>query len=326
MPQPDPIAFMSYVRFDDQHEDGRLSEFRSRLSAEVGMQTGEAFPIFQDRNDIQWGENWKQRIDDSVDGATFLIPIITPSFFRSEACRKEVEQFRTREAELNRNDLILPVYYVNCPAVNDADNPTIADLAELIFSHQYADWRELRFEPLTSPEVGRMLAKMAVQIRDALGRVRVSETTHDSRRLQGREGGRADQDLLEAQDSQTSEESVEASRGPASKTEPPTHVVDPMGRADFTTIGSAISASNAGDRIMVRPGLYQEELVIDKPLEIICDGYRDDIVVQSSKGNALLFQTTMGRVSNLTLRQTGRRPKVLRGYRPRTATARRLRH
>ena len=305
MLQPNPIAFMSYVRFDDRHEDGRLSEFQERLSAEVRMQTGEAFPIFQDKNDVQWGENWKQRIEDSVDGATFLIPIITPSFFRSAACREEVDRFRHRETELNRSDLILPVYYVNCPAINDADNPAIASLAELIFSHQYADWRELRFEPMTSPEVGRMLANMAVQIRNALGRVRASNIMDDSGRLEVRKGGCAEPDPLQDETSQTAEEVLEVARGPALKTEPPTWTVDPMGRANFTTIGSAISAANAGDRIMVRPGLYQEELIISKPLEIIGDGNRDDIVVQSSMESTLHFHTTMGRVSNLTLRQTG---------------------
>jgi hypothetical protein len=51
-----PDAFMSYVRFVDQHEGGQLTEFRERLSAEVHIQTGEAFPIFQDRNDIAWGQ------------------------------------------------------------------------------------------------------------------------------------------------------------------------------------------------------------------------------------------------------------------------------
>jgi len=53
-----PVAFMSYVHFDDTHENGRLTQFRERLSAEVRMQTGEEFPIFQDRNDIRWGQNW----------------------------------------------------------------------------------------------------------------------------------------------------------------------------------------------------------------------------------------------------------------------------
>jgi cobaltochelatase CobT len=62
-----PAAFMSYVRFDDQHDDGQLTRFRERLSAEVQAQTGEEFPIFQDRNDIAWGQNWRARIEESLD-------------------------------------------------------------------------------------------------------------------------------------------------------------------------------------------------------------------------------------------------------------------
>ena len=85
------MAFMSYVRSDDQHDDGRLTQLRERLSAEVRMQTGEEFPIFQDRDDIQWGQSWRLRIEESVDEVTFFIPIITPSFFRSEGCPRALE-------------------------------------------------------------------------------------------------------------------------------------------------------------------------------------------------------------------------------------------
>jgi hypothetical protein len=53
-----PAAFMSYVNFDDTHEEGRLTEFCRRLSGEVRMQTGEESCIFQDRKDIDWGQQW----------------------------------------------------------------------------------------------------------------------------------------------------------------------------------------------------------------------------------------------------------------------------
>ncbi len=53
-----PMAFMSYVRLMDKHDFGRVTEFQERLSAEVEVQTGAEFPIFQDRNDIKWGQNW----------------------------------------------------------------------------------------------------------------------------------------------------------------------------------------------------------------------------------------------------------------------------
>ena len=43
-----PIAFLSYVNLNDQHDYGDLTQFRERLSGEVQMQTGEAFDIFQD--------------------------------------------------------------------------------------------------------------------------------------------------------------------------------------------------------------------------------------------------------------------------------------
>lgn len=59
---------------------------------------------------------------------TLLIPIITPIFFRSLACRAEVERFLARERELGRQDLILPVYYVSTP---ELDKPERRDADEL---------------------------------------------------------------------------------------------------------------------------------------------------------------------------------------------------
>src|ERR1700719_1589684 len=99
-----PAAFLSYVRFDDQHDAGQLTRFRELLSTEVRAQTGQDFPIFQDRNDIAWGDNWKARIDEALAGVTLLIAVITPSFFRSPACRTEVVRFLERERALGRDD------------------------------------------------------------------------------------------------------------------------------------------------------------------------------------------------------------------------------
>ena len=112
-------AFMSYARFDDQHDDGQLTAFRERLAAEVRVQTGEEFLIFQDRADIAWGQNWQQRISQALDTVTLLLVIITPGFFRSPHCRAETEQFLDRERQLGRDDLILPVYYVSTPQIDD---------------------------------------------------------------------------------------------------------------------------------------------------------------------------------------------------------------
>jgi tetratricopeptide (TPR) repeat protein len=167
-----PIAFMSYVHFDDEYENGRLTEFRERLSAEVEMQTGDEFPIFQDRKDIKWGQNWKERLEETIDNVTFLIPILTPKFFKSTHCREELERFIEREKELGRNDLILPVYYVSSKPLDDERIRATDKLAMLLASRQYTDWRDLRFEPLTSGKVRERMVKLALQISEALERVR----------------------------------------------------------------------------------------------------------------------------------------------------------
>ena len=58
-----PIAFLSYVRSDDDHDYGKITALRKRLEGEVRLQTGQLFAIFQDRNDISWGQEWEQRIE-----------------------------------------------------------------------------------------------------------------------------------------------------------------------------------------------------------------------------------------------------------------------
>lgn len=306
MKKRQPVAFMSYVRFDDEHEMGRLTEFRKRLSAEVRMQTGEEFSIFQDRNDIQWGQHWKERIEESLDDVTFLIAILTPGFFMSPACRNELQQFLKREKKLKRNDLILPIYYVNCPLFSDEAKRATDKLAQVIADRQYADWREQRFEPLTSPQVGKILEQLAVQIRDALERVGNSSKIVPKRATtKARVRPAPKSSLPSPQDTESVTESGKAAPRPSAKTEPPTRVVDLMHRGDYTTITEAINAANPGDRILIRPGLYLEGLVIDKPLEIIGEGDTGDVVVQATGKYTILFKTTMGRMVNLTLRQIG---------------------
>jgi hypothetical protein len=165
-----PIAFMSYVRDDDTYERGRLTQLRERLSGEVAVQCGEPFPIFQDREDIAWGQQWQERLDESLDSMTFLIPVVTPRFFRSEACRAEIERFLQREHKLGRADLILPLYYIDAPVLNDPAKRSGDRLAKVIHSRQCWDWRPLRFKPLTSEQVGETIAKMAAKIVSALER------------------------------------------------------------------------------------------------------------------------------------------------------------
>ncbi|UOY01522.1 toll/interleukin-1 receptor domain-containing protein [Blastococcus sp. PRF04-17] len=295
---------MSYVHLDDEHEGGQLSQFRARLSAEVRMQTGEDFPIFQDRNDIAWGQNWRSRIEETLDSTTLLIPIITPSFFRSPACCEEVSRFLERERRLNRTDLILPVYYISAPELDDPTQREADPLARVLAERQFGDWRELRFEPFSAPAVRRALANLAGRLRDSFWRVETSGEPASRLGVAVAPRGRKASDGGEAEAGGP----AGAGRRPVVKKEPPTHVVDPFHRGDFATIGAAIEAASPGDRILVRPGLYEDALVIDKPLELLGDGDVSDIVIQVANGTALMFRANIGRVANLTIRNFGEEP------------------
>lgn len=90
---PTPEAFFSYVRRDDERERGNLTELRKHLSTEVEMQTGEDFLIFQDREDILWGQRWQDRIERTLDATTFLIPVIRHLFSAAQVAERRLRNF-----------------------------------------------------------------------------------------------------------------------------------------------------------------------------------------------------------------------------------------
>jgi F-box protein 11 len=280
-----PVGFMSYARFDDEHDDGQLSLFRERLATEVRAQTGQEFVIFQDRADIAWGQNWQQRIEKALDAVTLLLVIITPGFFGSTACRGEVARFLRQEQQLGRADLILPIYYISAKEIDDPRVRQSDEVASVLASRQFADWRALRFELFSSPLVRKAVADLATRLRDTFWHPTLDPTAAAKARPDEQsDSGRA-----------------------TGRTEPPTHVVDAWGNGDFTTVKAAVKAARSGDRILVRPGQYDGGLVIEKPLEILGDGSVDEIVISACGASALYFRASNARVANLTLRQCGGR-------------------
>jgi F-box protein 11 len=307
-----PSAFMSYVRDDDKY--GKISAFRERLSDAVRMYTGEEFPIFQDRNDILFGQSWKRCIEDSLNAVTFLLPIVTPSFFRSPYCRSELERFLDREKKLGRDDLVLPVYWVDCPLMNVEEKRIEDSLAMAIAERYYADWRRLRNEDPGSRDFAERLEAVARQICAAIERV-ASVAGHRLHQVETSTAGiseepepggeRAEPSIPRSADARPADADLQPQRMPPVSDKVVTLVVDPWGQAEHTTIRSAIHAAGAGDIIVVRPGVYNESLTLDKPLEVIGDGDVRDVVVQAAGTHTLVSTANMGRVANITLLQMG---------------------
>jgi len=139
-----PDAFLSYTRFDDRRERGKISQFCQELADAVRALTGEPFDIFQDVDCIGLGEHWPGKLDQMLNEARFFIPILTPSYCKSPACRDELEKFLKAEERAGRRDLILPIYYITCPVLEDKELRQADALATAIHQRQRWDWRDLR--------------------------------------------------------------------------------------------------------------------------------------------------------------------------------------
>lgn len=73
----------------------------------------------------------------------------------------------------------------------------------------------------------------------------------------------------------------------------------------FRRINDALRSALPGDRILVRPGVYSESLLLEIPIEIRGDGPLDEIVLQSEGDDTILIETHRAHISNLTIRQLG---------------------
>jgi hypothetical protein len=127
----------------------------------------------------------------------------------------------------------------------------------------------------------------------------------------------------EAQPSQTQPSQAQPTRAPqshvAARTSPhaspagsaPTpartsFVVALDGSGDFLTLTDAVRRAPAGTRLFVRPGIYNEGVVIDKSLEIVGDGALEEIILRATASSCLVMRADAAIIRNLTLRGQSR--------------------
>jgi hypothetical protein len=162
---------MPYSHLDD--EEGLVTTFCDRLVHELRVQMGSKdVEIFMDR-DIDLGMPWEKRIAEGLAASTFLLPILTPSFLRSDYCREEVQLFLAHEQEQGRNDLILPVYYVECDGfLSTTTDERVAATWDLLASRQHFKWWHLRHKDPSKENVREERTELAKQIQRAMARRR----------------------------------------------------------------------------------------------------------------------------------------------------------
>lgn len=152
-------GFWSYVHADDEADSGRVARLAKDVAAQFEMLTGENIDLFLDRDDIAWGEDWRNKIDESLSSVGFFIAILTPRYFKSAECRRELQRFARRAENLGIKELVLPLLYVDVSSLHEdaPDDPLVV----LVKTFQWVDWRELRFSDIDSGEYRRGVARLA---------------------------------------------------------------------------------------------------------------------------------------------------------------------
>jgi predicted Zn finger-like uncharacterized protein len=106
--------------------------------------------------------------------------------------------------------------------------------------------------------------------------------------------------------SQEAEQSAQADPpSPAAPASEAPSIVSPGGDGQYSTLAEALERAPSGAKILVRPGKYSESLVLRKPLEIIGDGPRANIVIEPAGASCLMMLTDRALVRGLTLRGDG---------------------
>lgn len=158
------VAFMSYAHADDENAEGAITRLAQALTRTARLVTGdEDFAIFFDRDDIEWGDRWRDRIGTGLDQSCLLIPVLSPSYFRSDYCRRELEEF----VELpERVAQILPIYFIDADEIEQPDDSDA--LVSNLRAANWVDWRQHAYRSPKSMVVQKELRKMAARMNELM--------------------------------------------------------------------------------------------------------------------------------------------------------------
>ena len=157
--------FLSYTHKDNDLLDGRIVSFARDLAGQCGFFSGGDIGVFIDRTSINWGEEWRKRLDSEIVELPFLLAAVTPRFLASADCRKEVTDFTTL-IDQGEQKLLLPLIWASIEKVKVTDeNRTVH---QALMDRQYPDVPELYTLMPGTPEYKKVLVGLAQELADII--------------------------------------------------------------------------------------------------------------------------------------------------------------
>ena len=100
--------------------------------------------IFYDKESLEWGDKWKERILDGTKRSEFAIIVISENYFDREWTERELAEFLTRQNQ-NGQKLILPILHHITIEQLRKQYPSVADIQAIDSSKYTCDQIALLF-------------------------------------------------------------------------------------------------------------------------------------------------------------------------------------
>ncbi len=186
------VAFWSYAHEDDALDGGHVLRLADRIRDEFALITAGELRLFVDRDGIEWGDEWRRRIDDALVETTFFIPIVTPRYFTRPECRRELLTFVGRAESLGAVELVLPILYIPVPDLEETNSD---EAIALVARMHYSNWTELRLVDPMSEAYRHQIHDLAKRLSDLCESLGERQLAREGAVLEQVEQGQVPQDL-----------------------------------------------------------------------------------------------------------------------------------
>ncbi len=158
-------VFLSYAH-DDDNVLSFVKKFADDLTYYSYADRGRNIKVFWDY-EIEWGEDWRDKIYENVRGASAFVPLVTIRYLDRPMCREELVLFVDSAEKLGVVDLFLPVVVLGQGLIrDDSDNAATRHVA----TRQYINLREAVLAGTDSATWRRQLVALANKLVNAIER------------------------------------------------------------------------------------------------------------------------------------------------------------
>lgn len=122
-------CFLSYAKADDDEYEFILP-LKKTLEHLCFSDGGRRLEVFVDRETVGWGDNWRDKIADSLHNAMIFIPVISLQYFDRPACRAELQAFHAAAKQLGVTELLLPLVVFGKRLITSASDDSLVRSVE----------------------------------------------------------------------------------------------------------------------------------------------------------------------------------------------------